>query len=245
MSFQKGNQFYDGKAKTLFAVNGQPDFVWVHFKDSLTAFNAEKKGSFTKKGELNRDITTLIFKYLQQHGVATHMVENQGPNEMICRRVEIAPLEVVVRNVMAGSTAKKFHMEEGTKIEKPLVEFYYKKDEWGDPFISDDQALMLKAVASQNDLNELKRKGLQINELLKKLFAECGIDLVDFKIEFGRDKHGQWLLADEITPDSCRLWDQKSKEKLDKDRFRRDLGKVEESYQEVYKRLKERWGSQL
>lgn len=245
MSFQKGAQFYEGKAKTLFAVNGYPDFVWVHFKDSLTAFNAEKKGSFSNKGKLNRDITTLIFKYLQKNGVATHMVENHGPTEMICRRVEIAPLEVVVRNVLAGSTAKKFHMEEGTPLNQPLVEFYYKKDEWGDPFISDDQALMLKAVGSQLELNELKRKGLQINDLLKKLFAEIGIDLVDFKVEFGRDKHGQWLLADEITPDSCRLWDQKTKEKLDKDRFRRDLGKVEESYQEVYKRLSERWGNKI
>lgn len=245
MNFQKGARFYEGKAKILYAVDGQPDLVWMHFKDTLTAFNAEKTGSFNKKGEVNRKITTLIFKYLQQHGVPTHMVENQGPADMICRRVEIVPLEVVVRNVMAGSTAKKFHIEEGTVLSKPLVEFYYKKDEWGDPFMSDDQVLMMDVVTTQAELNEIKRRALEINTHLKKLFVDCGIDLIDFKVEFGRDKHNQFLLSDEITPDSCRLWDHKTKEKLDKDRFRRDLGKVEESYLEVYKRLEERWGSQL
>jgi phosphoribosylaminoimidazole-succinocarboxamide synthase len=164
---------------------------------------------------------------------------------MVCEKLEIIPLEVVVRNRLAGSTAKKFNLEEGTPLSGPLIEFYYKDDALGDPFISDDQALMLKAAKDLNELGELRAIAAAVNKNLKVLFAEIGIELIDFKIEIGRDAKGGLKLADEITPDCCRLWDLKTGEKMDKDRFRRDLGKVEESYQEVWQRLKNRWEKSL
>ena len=235
---EKGELLYEGKAKKIFIIPDQDDLVWVEFKDSLTAFNGEKKTEMSDKGRMNGLITTLIFHNLQEQGVPTHLKEVVSDSEMICQKVDIIPLEVVVRNVLAGSTAKKFHIAEGTALEKPLVEFYYKDDDLGDPFISDEQALMLKAANSQEELNELKEKALQVNSHLQTLFAKTGIQLVDFKLEYGKDSQGNILLADEITPDTCRLWDKETGEKLDKDRYRRDLGNVIESYQEVYKRLK-------
>jgi phosphoribosylaminoimidazole-succinocarboxamide synthase len=240
MSYQKGELLYEGKAKKIFSIPGQENLVWVEFKNSLTAFNAQKKGSFEGKGRLNCLMASLIFQHLEKNGVPTHLVSNPSDREMVCRKVEIIPLEVVVRNVLAGSTAKKFGLEEGLEMEKPLVEFYYKKDELNDPFISDDQALFIKAARSPAELEQLKTIALKVNGLLSELFKSIGIRLVDFKIEFGRQKDGSPLLADEISPDSCRLWDLKSGEKMDKDRFRRDLGKVEESYLEVWKRLDEK-----
>ncbi|MCB0392227.1 MAG: phosphoribosylaminoimidazolesuccinocarboxamide synthase [Bdellovibrionales bacterium] len=234
----KGALIYEGKAKKIYSIANNNNLVWVEFKDSLTAFNGEKKAEMAEKGRLNSLITGLIFNRLSQSGVDTHLKEVVSDKEMICQKVKIIPLEVVVRNVLAGSTAKKFNIPEGTSLEKPLVEFYYKNDELGDPFISDDQALMLKAADSQEELNQLKQKALQVNVLLKDIFAATGIRLVDFKLEYGKNMQGEIILADEITPDTCRLWDMKTGEKLDKDRFRRDLGKVLESYQEVYNRLK-------
>ena len=239
MSFEKSDFLYEGKAKRIFSVAGDNAKVWLEFKDDLTAFNAEKKGSFDDKGVINRNIASLIFNYLQQFQVPHHWVTDIGEREMVVDKVEIIPLEVVVRNVLAGSTAKKFAIEEGSPLEKPLVEFFYKKDELGDPFVSDDQALMLKAASNQQQLDQLKAMALEINQYLIKLFDKAGIRLVDFKLEFGVTPEGKILLADEITPDSCRLWDKQSNEKLDKDRFRRDLGNIRESYQNVLERLTE------
>ena len=234
---EKGNLLYEGKAKKIFEVSGAPDKVWVSYKDSLTAFNALKKGEFEKKGAINREISSLIFRFLEKKGISTHWISDISPIEMIVKKVEIIPLEVVVRNILAGSTAKKLGIEEGKILNKPLVEFYFKSDSLADPFLSDDQALMLE-IANEKELSELKKKALQINEALKNLWAQAGITLVDFKIEFGRTKTGEILLADEISPDCCRLWDQKTNEKMDKDRFRRDLGNIKESYEQVLIRVK-------
>jgi phosphoribosylaminoimidazole-succinocarboxamide synthase len=234
----KSELLYEGKAKRIYSIPGEPNKVRVEYKNSLTAFNALKKGEFDQKGEINREITSLIFRYLKKNGVASHWVSDIGPVEMIVQKVNIIPLEVVVRNILAGSTAKKLGIEEGKKLQKPLVEFYFKNDSLGDPFLSDDQALMME-VATEQELKELKSKALKVNELMKDLFQQAGIELVDFKIEFGKDLKNEILLADEISPDCCRLWDLKTQEKLDKDRFRRDLGNIKESYQEVLKRLKE------
>jgi phosphoribosylaminoimidazole-succinocarboxamide synthase len=228
---------YEGKAKKIFSLHGNADWVQVEFKDSLTAFNALKKGSFEKKGEVNREIASLLFRYLRSKEIRSHWIEDVGPLSMIVERVSIIPLEVVIRNTLAGSTAKKLGIEEGRKLKSPLVEFYYKDDALADPFLSDDQALMME-LASLEELSFLKTEALRINSELKSLFHKIDLDLIDFKIEFGRNSKGEIILADEITPDCCRLWDVKTKEKMDKDRFRRDLGMVKESYEEVLSRLK-------
>jgi phosphoribosylaminoimidazole-succinocarboxamide synthase len=202
----------------------------------LTAFNALKKGSFDDKGQLNRDISSLIFRFLKMRGISSHWIQDQGTNSMIVAKVEIIPLEVVVRNTLAGSTAKKLGIPEGKKLAQPLVEFYYKNDELQDPFLSDDQILMMNLLKIE-EIQLLKANALKINGQIRELFMAIGIDLIDFKIEFGKDFSGNILLADEITPDCCRLWDMQTGEKLDKDRFRRDLGNIKESYQAVYDRL--------
>jgi phosphoribosylaminoimidazole-succinocarboxamide synthase len=237
MEKRKGELLYEGKAKKMYAVVDRPDEIWVEYKDSLTAFNAQKKSSFGGKGAINARITTLLYRRLSERGVENHLVDEVGDHELICRRVEVIPLEVVTRNRLAGSTAKKLGLQEGTELKKPLVEFYYKDDALGDPFVSDDQALVMNAVSSQSELDVLKTKALQVNQVLRGIFSGVGIELIDFKLEFGRTSDGKIILADEITPDTCRLWDVKSGEKLDKDRFRRDLGRIEESYQEVLGRL--------
>ena len=239
MQKRKGELLYEGKAKKVFAVEGRPMEVWVEYKDSLTAFNAQKTGSFSGKGAINAQITAFLYKILAQSGLRTHWLEDINEHEMICTRLKIIPLEVVTRNRLAGSTAKKLGKAEGTAMNKPLVEFYYKDDALGDPFLSDDQALLMGAVATQAELEALKEKALAVNKVLRTLFEKAGLELIDFKLEFGRDDKGEVVLADEISPDTCRLWDVKTGEKFDKDRFRRDLGRVEESYQEVLKRLKE------
>jgi len=238
MPAQKGELVYEGKGKKVYGVSGESNLLWLEFKDSLTAFNAKKKGSFAEKGAINRDIASLIFRYLKNKDVDSHWVRDVGRNEMICEKLTMIPLEVVVRNNVAGSLAKKFNSDEGEELPNPLVEFYYKKDEWNDPFINDEQALYLKAVQHQAELDELKKHALRINEHLKKMFADVGIRLVDFKLEFGRAVRGEFRLGDEITPDSCRLWDLKTGHKLDKDRFRRDLGGVDDGYKEVLNRLR-------
>jgi phosphoribosylaminoimidazole-succinocarboxamide synthase len=240
MSLQKGSLLYEGKAKKIFEVQGRTDVVLQEFKDSLTAFNGEKKGSFADKGVLNRDMTALIFQFLGKRGIAHHWVENVGSREMVTEKLRIIPLEVVLRNKAAGSLAKKFHWEEGLALSQPLVELYFKNDKLGDPFINDQHVSLLN-LCTEDELSALKDIALKINDHLKEFFAKAGLDLIDFKIEFGRDKNGKLKLADEITPDSCRLWDLKTGEKMDKDRFRRDLGRVEETYQEVCARLKNAW----
>jgi phosphoribosylaminoimidazole-succinocarboxamide synthase len=245
VNYKKGEFLYEGKAKRIFQVKGENDLLWIEFKDSLTAFNAQKKGSFEEKGVVNKRIALLTFRYLKSRGIPSHVVADLSEREMVCEKLSIIPLEVVVRNWLAGSTAKKFALDEGTALEQPLVEFYYKKDELNDPFVSDDQALMLKTVEKQETLNELKIKALEVNKALSDFFKAIGIRLIDFKIEFGFDKNGKILLGDEITPDSCRLWDLATLEKLDKDRFRRDLGKVAESYLEVLNRITGYWEEQL
>jgi phosphoribosylaminoimidazole-succinocarboxamide synthase len=222
----------------MYAVRGRPDEVWVEYKDSLTAFNAQKKGSFDGKGAINARITTLLYGKLNAAGIATHLRESVNDRELICGKLTIIPLEVVTRNRLAGSTAKKLGKEEGTPLSRPLIEFYYKDDALGDPFLSDDQALMLGAVAKREDLDELRRLALAVNEVLRAEFGRAGLELIDFKLEFGRDGAGRIVLGDEVSPDTCRLWDVKTGEKFDKDRFRRDLGRVEESYREVLRRLR-------
>ena len=235
---------YEGKAKKLYRIEGNNNEILMEFKDSLTAFNGVKKGSFDKKGELNREMASLIFRYLTRHGVKTHWLRDEVEG-MIVRPVEIIPIEVVVRNILAGSTAKRLGIAEGQVLKNPLVEFYYKNDVLNDPFISDDQALMLN-LASKDEVTKLKEQALSVNSLLNPFFKGCGLQLIDFKLEFGRDQTTKTtLLADEITPDSCRLWDEKTGERMDKDRFRRDLGQVDETYQEVWRRMKSVWEAEL
>jgi len=242
MSHTQGDLLYEGKAKRVFKVKEDENLLWLSFKDSMTAFNGEKKEELIGKSEINAQITTIIFKYLHSKNIKTHWVKSINQHEMICQTLKMIPLEVVLRNVLAGSTAKKFTFKEGTELEKPLVEFFYKDDALNDPFISDEQALMLKTVDSQEDLNQLKALGLKVNEALIPFFKEVGVQLVDFKLEFGKDRNGQICLGDEISPDSCRLWDIETGEKMDKDRFRRNLGNVKENYEEILRRIKNRWG---
>jgi phosphoribosylaminoimidazole-succinocarboxamide synthase len=225
---------YEGKAKKVF--KWDDGNYLLEFKDSLTAFNALKKGSFEEKGSINRDIAALIFEAMAKKKIPTHYKRKEGATGMIVEKVKIIPLEVVIRNTLAGSTAKKLGIEEGRKLKKPLVEFYYKDDALQDPFVSDDQVLMM-GIATPKEIQTLKKMGLEINKTLQALFKKIGIELIDFKVEFGKTAKGKIILADEITPDCCRLWDMKTGEKMDKDRFRRDLGNVRESYQEVLKRL--------
>ncbi len=240
----KGTFLYEGKAKKIFSVKEENQLLWLEFKDNLTAFNGQKLGSFTAKGAINQQIAVRIFYFLKSQGIETHLVRDLGSEGLIVKKLNMIPLEVVVRNCLAGSTAKKFDLPEGTPMDQPLVEFYYKKDELNDPFVSDDQALMIKAVPDRKTLEELKASALRVNEALLQFFKPLGIQLVDFKLEYGRDQKGVLCLGDEITPDSCRLWDTITQEKLDKDRFRRDLGKVQESYEEVLKRILNHWGTE-
>lgn len=241
MTYQKAEQIYDGKGKRVFAVKGESQLLLQEFKNQLTAFNAQKVSELEGKGELNCLITSAIFKFLETKGVPTHFVEKLSSTSCITKKLTMIPLEVVVRNIMAGSTAKKLGIEEGSAMKSPLVEFYFKKDELNDPFISDDQALLIGAAESRGDIETLKSLALKVNEGLKEFFAACEIRLVDFKLEFGKSPDGKIVLGDEISPDSCRLWDQNTNEKLDKDRFRRDLGQVKEKYQEVWTRIQKQW----
>lgn len=232
---QKGQLLYEGKAKRLYATDEQ-DVLWVEYKDSATAFNGEKKAEIIGKGMLNNKITSLIFGKLQEAGIASHFVKQLSDHEQLVRQVEIIPVEVVTRNIVAGSMAKRLGLEEGTLLARPIVEFYYKDDALGDPIITEDHIELLQ-LASVQEVQELREKALHVNEVLIGFFTEVGVDLVDFKIEFGRDKEGSVLLADEISPDTCRLWDAKTKQKLDKDVFRRDLGDLTEAYQLILAKL--------
>lgn len=228
---------YEGKAKKIYKTD-QQNVLLMEFKDSLTAFNAQKKGEFQGKGQLNCKISTLIFEILSKHHVHHHWLETRDNKYMLVHETKIIPLEVVVRNFMAGSLSKKLAVEEGTQLKFPIVEFYYKNDALNDPFVNDDQILALGWAVAE-DLKILREQALAINKILVETFSSIGLRLVDFKLEFGLDAKGRLILADEITPDCMRLWDVKTNEKLDKDRFRRDLGGVEQAYAEVYKRLSE------
>ncbi|HZW84238.1 MAG TPA: phosphoribosylaminoimidazolesuccinocarboxamide synthase [Candidatus Deferrimicrobium sp.] len=232
----KLEQLYEGKAKKVFKTE-DPELYWVEYKDDATAFNGEKKGTILDKGYFNNQISALFFKELEKAGVPTHMVELPADREMIVKSLQIIPLEVVVRNIAAGSLAKRLGFEEGRKLPFPVVEFYYKDDELGDPLVNESHIAIL-AVAEPQDLEVLKELGLKVNKTLQSILLKARIELVDFKLEFGWHK-GQIILGDEISPDTCRFWDAETGDKLDKDRFRRDLGKVEEAYAEVFRRLQE------
>lgn len=229
-------KIYEGKAKKLYTLKGHPDLLLQEFKDDATAFNAQKKGKILNKGIINCELTTFIFTYLRKKGVRNHFVKQISSNEMIIKRLKIVPIEVVIRNIAAGSLLKKTRFKEGHQLIKPIVEFYYKDDALGDPMISDSHALAMK-IATEGDLKTLKQMALKINSILKPFFLKRGLKLVDFKLEFGKDNTGRIMLGDEITPDTCRLWDKKTNKKLDKDRFRFDLGGVNEAYAEVRKRI--------
>lgn len=226
---------YEGKAKQIYATD-DPNLIIVHYKDDATAFNNQKKGSISEKGVMNNKISQAIFNELAKHGIRTHFKEQLNERDQLCEKVTIVPLEVIVRNLIAGSLAKRLNIEEGTKPDNTILEISYKNDELGDPLINDHHAVALKA-ASYEELDKIYAETRKINSVLQEFFAKHGITLVDFKIEFGRTATGEIILADEISPDTCRLWDAKTGEKMDKDRFRRDLGNVEEAYQEVLKRL--------
>lgn len=231
---EKLEQVYEGKAKKVFKTEN-PDYVIVSYKDDATAFNGLKKGTIEGKGVINNLMSNKLFEYLESNGVQTHFVETINNRDTVVKHVEIVPLEVIVRNVAAGSFSKRLGVEEGTPLEQPTVEFSYKNDDLGDPLINDSFALALK-LATQEEIAQIKSMALRVNELLKNFFLECNIKLIDFKLEFGRF-HDQIILADEISPDTCRLWDKETNEKLDKDRFRRDMGNVEGAYAEVRRRL--------
>ena len=227
-------QLYEGKAKKVFLTD-DPDVVIVSYKDDATAFNGIKKGQIKDKGIVNNICSNHLFRLLESKGIPTHYVEQRNERETYVKKVQIVPLEVIVRNIAAGSMSKRLGIAEGTVLKKPVVEFSYKDDALGDPLINDDHALALGA-ATEDELATIKALALKVNDILKEYFAEIGVTLVDFKLEFGRYKGGI-VLADEISPDTCRFWDSKTGEKLDKDRFRRDLDDVDKGYREIKKRM--------
>ncbi len=227
---------YEGKAKQVFLTD-DPERIIIHYKDAATAFNNIKKATIENKGILNNAISTLIFKELQKAGIPTHYIETLNERDQLCRRVRIIPLEVVVRNVIAGSMAQRLGIEEGTKPSNVIYDICYKKDELGDPLINDHHAVAL-GVVTYDELQRIYAMTARVNEVLIALFAKMNINLIDFKIEFGKTSDGEIVLADEVSPDTCRLWDASTNEKLDKDRFRRDLGRVREAYEEILERLK-------
>lgn len=231
---KKMEQLYEGKAKKVYATDDS-DLVIVDYKDDATAFNGEKKGTIVGKGVINNRMTNYIFQEIEKAGVPTHFVREISDRETEVRRVEIVPLEVIIRNVAAGSFSKKLGIEEGTKLLAPTLEFSYKDDALGDPMINDYYAIAIGA-ATREEIDKITEYAFKVNEFMKAFFLEAGIELIDFKLEFGRF-HGQIILADEVSPDTCRLWDVNTREKLDKDRFRRDMGNVEDAYQEVFKRI--------
>jgi phosphoribosylaminoimidazole-succinocarboxamide synthase len=237
MATEKETQFYEGKAKKLFTVKGSDDLVIQEFKDDATAFNALKKGSWAHKGEVNCAMSSALFQMLEASGIRTHFVEQLSPVDMLVKRLQIVPLEVIVRNIAAGSFCKRYGAEEGIEFKHPTFEFSYKDDALGDPLINDSHALAL-GLATEDEIDHIRHTALKINDILKEFFRERGIILVDFKLEFGRHK-GEILLGDEISPDTCRFWDAVTRKKLDKDRFRQDLGGVEEAYAEMLKRVTE------
>ena len=232
---EKKEQLYEGKAKKVFATD-DANLVIVDYKDDATAFNGEKKGTITGKGVINNVMSNHMFQLLEQQGVPTHFVEQLSERETLVKKVSIVPLEVIIRNISAGSFAKRFGVEEGIVFDEPTIEFSYKNDELGDPLMNAYHAIALKA-ATRDEIETIKAMAFKVNEVMKQYFDTLNVILVDFKLEFGKTADGKIVLADEISPDTCRLWDKTTKEKLDKDRFRRDMGGVEEAYQEIMKRV--------
>lgn len=231
---EKREAIYEGKAKILYATD-DPDYIIQYFKDDATAFNAKKIGTIKDKGIMNNEISEVLFRLLEGQAVPTHFIDRLNDREMLVRKLDIIPVEVVIRNVIAGSLAKRFGMEEGAPLSMPILEHYYKSDPLGDPMINLFHIRALE-MATESEMNEIERMSFRVNDVLKDFFDQRNLILVDFKLEFGRH-HGRILLGDEICPDTCRIWEKESLEKLDKDRFRRDLGKVEEAYQEVCRRV--------
>lgn len=232
---EKGPLLYEGKAKKVYATNDN-SIVWLEYTDQATAFNGEKKASILGKGALNNEITCLLFEKLQEAGIASHYVKKISSREHLARKVDIVPLEVVVRNVAAGSFSKRLGIEEGEQLRKPIIEFYYKNDALGDPLLTDAHIDLLE-IASENEKAAISEQALKVNKVLTEFFEEINIRLIDFKLEFGKTEAGEILLADEISPDTCRLWDSATGERLDKDVFRRDLGNITDAYEEILTRL--------
>jgi phosphoribosylaminoimidazole-succinocarboxamide synthase len=232
-------KLYEGKAKIIYTTDNA-EILLAHYKDDATAFNAQKRGQIAGKGQINCTVSTHLFKLLEQQGIRTHFVEQTAADQMLVRRVQIVPLEVVVRNIAAGSLCKQTGLAEGKILPNPLVEFYYKNDDLGDPLLTSDRILVME-LATPEQIEQLRSLSLEVNRILCEFFNQCGITLVDFKLEFGLDKNQEILLADEISPDTCRLWNQSEtdseKRVMDKDRFRRDLGNVENAYQQVLERV--------
>ncbi len=232
---QKKEQLYEGKAKKVFATD-DPELYIVSYKDDATAFNGEKKGTIAGKGVINNVMSNHMFQILEKQGVQTHFVKQLSERETVVKKVSIVPLEVIIRNISAGSFAKRYGVEEGIVFDEPTIEFSYKNDDLGDPLINAYHAIALK-LATREEIEQIKSMAFKVNEVMKAYFDKLNVILVDFKLEFGKTSDGTIILADEISPDTCRLWDKTTKEKLDKDRFRRDMGGVEEAYQEVMRRL--------
>lgn len=231
---EQKEQLYEGKAKKVFATSN-PDLLIVDYKDDATAFNGLKKGTIVGKGVINNRMSNYLMQKLEKEGVETHFVEELSDRRTLVKRVEIVPIEVIMRNVVAGSLSKRTGLAEGAKPSMPVLEYYYKSDELGDPMINADHAIAF-GWATEDELKAISATARKVNDYLVKFFAGVGVDLIDFKIEFGR-YHGRVILADEISPDTCRFWDSKTKEKLDKDRFRRDMGGVEDAYGEMMRRI--------
>ncbi len=234
---EKRNQLYEGKAKKVYATDDE-NLLIVSYKDDATAFNGLKKGTIAGKGAINNQMSNRLMRMLEENGVPTHFVRELSERETLVKRVSIVPLEVIIRNLSAGSFSKRYGVPEGIVFAEPTIEFSYKNDELGDPLLNEYHALAL-GLATREEIGAIKKMAFQINDLLKERFSRMNITLVDFKLEFGRLPDGSIVLADEISPDTCRFWDSDTHEKLDKDRFRRDLGGVEEAYQEVMRRLGE------
>lgn len=235
MSIEKKEQLYEGKAKQVFATN-DPEKVIVSYKDDATAFDGLKKGSIAGKGSINNRMSNMLMQLLEKKGIPTHFVEELSDRETVVKKVSIVPLEVIIRNVSAGSFSKKYGVKEGIVFDEPTIEFSYKNDDLHDPLLNSYHALALK-LATKEEIENIKKMAFAVNDVLKDYFKTLGIRLVDFKLEFGKTADGTIILADEISPDTCRLWDIETNEKLDKDRFRRDLGGVEDAYNEVMRRL--------
>ena len=232
---EKTNQMYEGKAKKVFATDDE-NYCIVSYKDDATAFNGLKKGTILGKGVVNNRVTNHLMKLLEEKGIPTHFVKELSDRETVVKKVKIVPLEVIVRNIAAGSLAKRLGLEEGTKLQSTVLEYCYKNDELGDPMVNEYHILAM-GWATKEEIDEISKYALKINEILSEYFKEANIELIDFKLEFGKTKDGKIVLADEISPDTCRFWDSVTKEKLDKDRFRRDLGDVDKGYKESMKRL--------
>ncbi len=232
---EKKEQLYEGKAKKVYATEN-PELYIVSYKDDATAFNGLKKGTIAGKGVINNKMSNLLMQKLEKSGIPTHYVEELNDRETVVKKVSIVPLEVIIRNIAAGSFSKRYGVEEGVVFDEPTFEVSYKNDDLGDPLMNESHAIAMK-LATKEEIETIKKYSLKINEELKAFWKECGVILVDFKLEFGKLSDGTIVLADEISPDTCRLWDSETKEKLDKDRFRRDMGGVEDAYAEIMKRL--------